>query len=120
MRIYSANRIDLMADRVDGVHELACVLAYVLAAHATFVETVEVGIEGEIYLLVGEVLAAEWQISRLARTHAVVAHVLEHFATIQMQEESGFVFGEVEAAGVGENDSCIVVASGEVIHNHAI
>ena len=39
--------------------ELCHVLAYVLAAQATFVDAVEIGIEREVYLLVVELLATE-------------------------------------------------------------
>ena len=118
--VLRAYRVHFSSDGVDGVHKLTHILAYVLAAHAAFVYAVEVGVEWEIYLFVVEVLAPEGHITRRACPHGVVAHILEHFAAVEVQEEACLVFGEVESARIGQYHAGIVIAARQVVENHTV
>ena len=73
-RKHIADGIYAVADGVDALMELHDVLAYVLLAHALLVEAVEIGVEGNEYLLVEEGLAAKGDV---AVARALLAEVFK-------------------------------------------
>lgn len=92
----------------------------VLRANATLVHAVEVGIKGEVNLLVSELLTSERHITRGAEAHGVVVEIFKHFAAVQLEEKAALVLGEGELAGVGEDDASVFVATAEVVNDHAV
>lgn len=65
-------------------------------------------------------LAPEGQVSRTARPHRVVAHILEHLARMQVEQQPRLVFGEVKLPRIGKYDARIVEPSREVVDYHAV
>ena len=99
--------------------QLLDVLAYILVAHAALVHTVEVGIELQQNLLEPERLAAVWLVLRMV-TGGILAQVLELLAAVELQKEVLLVVGQLEVAGVGQDDACVVETAAHVVDHQVV